>query len=117
MSWEWRLSPGAEEEIEAQILWYEEDETRGGNELALRWLDLLEKALEKLAASPDRHRPAPENGRWLPHHTIRQVLFRPWKSRPGWRILYTLDPHAKRVMILQIRHERRKFLFEEGEDS
>ena len=117
MSWEWRLSSSAEEEIEAQVRWYEEDEARGGSELALRWLDLLENALEKLAASPERHRPAPENGRWLPQHTIRQVLFRPWKSRPGWRVLYTLAPSAKRVMVLQVRHERRRFLFEDGGDA
>jgi plasmid stabilization system protein ParE len=116
MNWEWRLSPSAEEEIEAQIRWYREDEARGGHGLAMRWLDLLEEALERLSASPTRHRPAPENGRWMSQYKIRQVLFRPWKSRPGWRILFVLDQPANRVMILQIRHERRRFLSDPDAD-
>jgi len=116
MSWQWWLSPSAEEEIEAQLRWYEEDEEQGGVDLSIRWLDRLEKALEAIAVSPERHRPAPEDGRWMPHHTIRQVVFRPWRARPGWRILYTVDSLARRVTILQIRHERRRFLFEGDDD-
>jgi hypothetical protein len=31
---------------------------------------------------------------------IRQMLFRPWKSGVGWRVLYTIDEAHKTLTIL-----------------
>jgi hypothetical protein len=68
--------------------------------------------LGKLAVVPEQYGMAPENGKWLPHLAIRQMLFRPWKSGVGWRLLYTVDEAAKKVTVLQIRHEHRRWMFE-----
>lgn len=110
MSYRWELAAEATRSIEQQMIWYEADEKRGGIELADRWLAKLEPALEKLAAAPSRFGFAPENGRWLPQVELRQMLFRPWKSGSGWRVLYTMDEGRKLVTILQIRHKRRRWL-------
>jgi hypothetical protein len=54
----------------------------------------------------------------MQQHQIRQMLFCPWKSSVGYRMLYTIDEVPKLVMILQIRHEHRRWLFEtEKEDQ
>lgn len=108
------LSSEAERCIEDQILWYEADEARGGTELADRWLGLLETALETLSQHPERHGFAPENGRWLPEISIRQMQFKPWKTPSAWRILFVIDEQAAGVTVLQIRHERRPLLPEAG---
>ena len=117
MSCRWELSDKAKVAVERQVAWYESDERHGGAELAERWLSTLEPALEKLAAEPRRHAMAPENGRWNPDLEIRQMLFRPWKSGVGWRVLYTIDEAKKIVTILQIRHEHRQWLFEAEDDE
>lgn len=112
MSYALKYSRSAETEIEQQVLWYEADEIRGGSDLASRWLDgLLEDAL-KIALNPSRHPFAPENGRWMPHHVIRQSVYRPWKGKAGWRVLYVINERKKVVTILQVRHERRRWLHE-----
>jgi plasmid stabilization system protein ParE len=110
MSHEVRLSSEAERCIEEQILWYEADEANGGAVLADRWMDLLEAALESLGQHPERHGFAPENGRWLPGVSIRQMRFKPWKTPSAWRILYGVDADAKQVTVFQIRHEKRPLL-------
>ncbi len=107
----------ADECVAAQVNWYREDEQRGGEALASRWFDLLHLALATLGNSPTRHGFAPENGKWMPQHEIRQMLFRPWKSGVGWRVLYTIDEAKKLVTILQIRHEHRRWLFEAADDE
>ena len=110
MDYELLLSSEAERCIEDQLLWYEADEAGGGAELADRWLDLMEKALETLRQHPERYGFAPENGRWMPGISIRQMRFKPWKTPSAWRILYVIDEKAARITVLQIRHERRPLL-------
>ena len=110
MNHELRISTEAERCIEDQLRWYEADEANGGVELADRWLDLLKAALGALGRHPERHGLAPENGRWMAEVAVRQVRFKPWKSSSAWRILYAIDEPARRVTVLQIRHERRPLL-------
>ena len=107
MNYELRLSTEAERCIEEQLLWYEAAETHGGVEIADRWLDLLESALDTLSQHPERHGFAPENGRSMPEICIRQMRFKPWKTPSAWRVLYVIDEKAKRVTVLQVRHEKR----------
>ena len=90
MNYELRLSSEAERCIEEQLQWYEAAEQDGGSELADRWFDLLEAALEALGQHPERHGFAPENGRWMPEIAIRQMRFKPWKTSSAWRILYVM---------------------------
>lgn len=115
MSYGWELSSEARFSVEQQVAWHEADERHAGPELAERWLELLEPALEKLAENPKRHGLAPESGKWHPELELRQLLFRPWKKGAGWRVLYTIDEKEKRVTVLQIRHEHRRWLFETDE--
>ena len=110
MDYELLLSSEAERCIEDQLVWYEADEIRGGAELADRWMDLLEIALDTLTRHPERCGFAPENGRWMPGISIRQIRFKPWKTPSAWRILFVIDEQAARVTVLQIRHERRPLL-------
>lgn len=112
-----KQAPSADECVAAQVEWYRSDEKHGGDELALRWFDLLHRALATLSINPQRHGFAPENGKWMQQYEIRQVLFRPWKSGVGWRVIYTIDEAQKLVTILQIRHEHRRWLFEAGVDE
>lgn len=111
MSWNLRVSSEAEQCIDEQMQWYEIDEKHGGAELANRWLGKLEAALMKLSEHPERHGFAPENGRWHQGLDIRQMRFRPWKTKPGWRVLYVLDERLHTLTVLQVRHERRQWLF------
>ncbi|MFN0076348.1 MAG: type II toxin-antitoxin system RelE family toxin [Prosthecobacter sp.] len=117
MSFLWSLADTGEDDIDRQMIWYESDESHGGAVLANRWSDLLRLALDKLALSPHRHGFAPESGKWMPQYEIRQMLFRPWKTGVGWRVLYTIDEARKLVTILQIRHEHRRWLFEAEDDE
>lgn len=112
MSYALTLSDETQRTIEEQLEWYEADEKHGGAELADRWLDRLESALGKLAASPHRHGLAPENGRWNPELEIRQMQFRPWKSGVGSRVLFVIDEMQRIVTVLQVRHERRRWMFD-----
>lgn len=109
-SYELRLSSEAERCIEDQIQWYEADEMNGGVELADRWMDLLEVALNALSQHPKRHGFAPENGRWMSGVSIRQIRFKPWKTPSTWRILYVIDENSRQVIVLQVRHENRPLL-------
>jgi plasmid stabilization system protein ParE len=110
MNHDLRISAEAERCIEEQLRWYEADEANGGAELADRWLDRLTAALEALGRHPERHGFAPENGRWMPAVVIRQSRLKPWKGPSAWRILYAIDAPARRVTVLQIRHEKRPLL-------
>ncbi len=110
MDYELRLAPEAERCIEEQLMWYESDPANGGAELADRWLDLLEDAFDELGQHPERHGFAPENGRWMTSVAVRQMRFKPWKTRSAWRILYVIDKAARQVTVLQIRHEKRPLL-------
>ena len=109
-NYELRLSAEAEHSIEDQLQWYEADESGNGPELADRWLILLEEALDDLGKHSERYGFAPENGRWMPGISIRQMRFKPWKSPSAWRVLFVFDELAARITVLQIRHERRPLL-------
>jgi hypothetical protein len=112
MKWELRISSEAEACLVEQQRWYESDEKHGGADLAIRWLALIEAALGELCRSPKRHGFAPENGRWRPELNIRQMRFKPWKTRSAWRVLYVLDEKSGIITVLQVRHEHRRWLFE-----
>ncbi len=109
-----RVSSEAERCVEDQLQWYEADEKSGGVELADRWMDMLEAALNALSQHPERHGFAPENGRWMPEISIRQMRFKPWKTPSAWRILYVIDDKARLVTVLQVRHEKRPLLVAGG---
>ncbi|MBE2282042.1 MAG: type II toxin-antitoxin system RelE/ParE family toxin [Prosthecobacter sp.] len=108
------LSAEARLSIRQQRDWYH-TELEDGDELAVRWTRELDKALEKLREHPERYGLAAENGRWHPEVVIRRMLFRPWKSGVGWRVLFTVDEAHQVVTVLQVRHEHR-LLLEEGEE-
>lgn len=110
MDYELLISAEAEQCIEDQLLWYEAKEKNGGAELADRWLDRLETALDTLRQHPARFGHAPENRRWMPALSIRQMRFKPWKTPSAWRILYVIDGKSARVTVLQVRHEKRPLL-------
>mgnify|MGYP001300161423 CR=1 FL=1 len=105
-----RLSSEATQSINEQMIWYESNENNGGPDFADRWLELLEAALISLTRNPLHHGFAPENGRWFPEISIRQLRFKPWKTPSSWRILYTIDEPNKAVTVLQIRHEKRPLI-------
>ena len=112
MNWRLRIASEAEACIREQQQWYESDEKHGGADLADRWLTSLEVALGELCERPERHGFAPENGRWRSELSIRQMRFKPWKTRSAWRVLYVLDERHRVITILQVRHEHRRWLFE-----
>lgn len=112
MNHRWELSDYAKESVNDQILWYEDNVYPGGDELADRWFAELHAAFEVIAKTPLRFGFAPENTKWLPELQIRQMLFRPWKSGVGWRVLFAVDEDAKLVTILQVRHEHRLWMHE-----
>jgi hypothetical protein len=107
-----QASESGKSSVDEQLKWYRADESHGGDDLAERWFNALYEALAKLAIRPASHGFAPENGRWLPEHEIRQMLFRPWKSGVGWRVLFTIDEELKLVTVLQVRHEHRRWMFQ-----
>lgn len=107
MSYRLHLSSEAQLSIEEQIIWFEEG---GRDELADEWLSALRQTLDKLTDYPERNGFAPENGRWLPEVSTRQKRFRPWKNKPGWRILFTTNEPQQILTILQIRHERQTWM-------
>ena len=78
-------------------------------------MDLLEATLDTLRQHPKRHGFALENGRWLLDIPIPQPQFKPWKTPSAWRILHVIDESAKRVTVLQVRHESRPLLPETGQ--
>lgn len=114
MSYEVAVSRAGGSAIAEQVEWYRADEQHGGEELAAKWLAKLEPALASLAVMPRKHGLAPENGRWHPEIEVRQLLFRPWKSGAGWRVLFAIDDSVRVVTVLQVRHGRRRWLFESG---
>ena len=112
-----RLAASGHQCVDAQLAWYRSDEKHGGEPLAKRWFDALHLALAGLSSRPTSHGLAPENEQCLPEFQIRQMLFRPWKSRVGWRVLYTIDERKKMVTVLQVRHERRRRMFEAEDEE
>ena len=102
----------AEQCITDQIAWYEEGEKHGGSELADRWLAKFQEKLRELEERPERFGFAPENGKWRSQLALRQMPFKPWKKKVGWRVLFVIDDEQAIVSIVQIRHELRPLLGE-----
>lgn len=114
MAYELRLSAEAKRCVQEQLQWYEADEANGGAELADRWLDLIETAFDALVQHPERHGFALKIRVLDARNSIRHMRFEPWKTASAWRILYVLDEQAIRVTTVQVRHEKRPLLSDEG---
>lgn len=106
MSYSLALATEAKQSIRQQRQWYR-NELEGGGELAARWTRELDQALDNLCEQPERHGLAAENGKWHPGVVLRRMLFRPWNSGVGWRVLFTVDELKRVVTVLQVRHEHR----------
>ncbi|MBE2283946.1 MAG: type II toxin-antitoxin system RelE/ParE family toxin [Prosthecobacter sp.] len=113
MSYQVELSPEAIDSIDEQVLWFETQVRPDGDALAERWLRELRVSLKLLARTPERHALAAENGKWHPEVTLRRMLFRPWQSGRGWRVLFWIDKARRTVRVLLVRHESRPPLAEE----
>ncbi len=100
------ISAKARQHVRDQRAWYH-THLEDGSALAARWTRLLEQALEKLREQPSRHSPAASHEQIDPRVLVRRMLFRPWQSGKGWRVLFTIDERERSVTVLQIRHERR----------
>ncbi|MFN0077738.1 MAG: type II toxin-antitoxin system RelE/ParE family toxin [Prosthecobacter sp.] len=107
------VSPEALESMDDQMRWYETNVRPGGDELAELWRARLHESLETLSRHPEWHGLAAESGKWHPEIVLRRMLFRPWKSGKGWRVLFWIDEAAGRVVVLEVRHESRPPLAEE----
>ena len=46
----------------------------------------------------------------VPDLELRQMQFRLWRSKPNWRVLFIIDEQQHLVTIVQLRHERRRWL-------
>lgn len=107
MSFQYVLDDAALVSIREQLVWLEE---KAGNEIADLWMDSLEQCLDGLTTHPGRNGFATENGRIVPGVEVRQKRFRPWKGKPGWRVLYVIDEPGSVVTILQVRSERQPWV-------
>ncbi len=99
------IPPRAELSIEEQIDWLFKSPRGDGERLSEKWANEFDNVLESLTSYPERNGFAPENGKIFRGVKIRQKRFRPWKGKPGWRVLYMDDELEAIVTILQIRHE------------
>lgn len=106
------IPPRAELSIEEQIDWLFESPRDDGEQLSEKWADEFDKVLASLTSHPERNGFAPENGKIFPDAKIRQKRFRPWKGKPGWRVLYMIDELDAIVTILQVRSERQPWVEE-----
>ena len=70
---------------------------------AAAWIDGLFDTVAKLAQFPRRGRVVPEVGRT----EIRELIY------ASYRVMYRLD--AKHILVLTVRHQRRRFTEEELE--
>lgn len=104
-----KVSPEALASMDEQRCWYEQ-ELPEGQILADKWLEKLTSNLARILEHPTRYGPAPENSLWNHQFIVRQMLFRPWKSGIGWRILFTADESSALITVLQVRHEKRPWL-------
>ncbi len=74
-------------------------------ETAAKWLAGLMDLVERLPRFPRKGRMVPEVGR----SAIREVLY------GRYRIIYRLDP--KRIFIITVRHQRRRFAVDDLEEA
>lgn len=108
-SYSLQISPEALASMDEQIIWYEQ-EIPDGETLADKWLERLTSSLQRILTHPTRYGPAPENTHWQQPFLVRQMVFRPWRSGVGWRVLFSVDEPSSVITILQVRHESRPWL-------
>lgn len=113
MSYTLVLSSKARQHIRGQRLWYRAN-LEDGAALANRWTRALDEALHQLRLHPERHAPASSEDQVLPGLLLRRMIFRPWKSGRGWKVLFCTDEEARTVTVLYIRHESRPPLGDDG---
>ncbi len=107
MNFRYFLDDAARLSIREELVLLEE---KLGYETADVWMEALEKCLDAITAQPERNGFAPESAWLVAGAEIRQKRFRPWKGKPGWRVLYVIDADALIVKILQIRSERQPWI-------
>jgi len=112
MMFELLLSSKARQHIREQRLWYRMN-LEDGAALARRWTRELELALDELRVQPERYAPAAAGDQVQPGPVLRRMLFRPWKSGRGWKVIFAVDEDARNVTVLYIRHESRPPLADE----
>jgi plasmid stabilization system protein ParE len=113
-SYKLAISPDALASMDDQMVWYEK-EVPDGETLADKWLVRITLSFQQLLEHPTRFSPAPENRQWQQAILVRQMLFRPWKSGVGWRVLFSVDEASAIITVLQIRHESRPWLEDDKE--
>lgn len=106
MSYELSLSAAAKQHIREQRLWYR-DNLEDGLALANRWTRELDAALHQLCRHPERHGLAAADDQIEPGLTLRRMLFRPWTTGRGWKVIFCIDEAAQMATVLHIRHESR----------
>jgi hypothetical protein len=104
----WENGASRPAEIQARFQWEIDNGT-----LHSTLVNLVHKkhAMRELCKCPEKHDFAPENRRWNPELNIRQMRFKPRKTKSAWRVLYGLDETSGIITVLQVRHEHRRLLF------
>jgi len=95
----------ADQDLDGILAWLLEQEA---GDSGLKWFRRLKDALQSLAEMPQRCALAPEN-KGFPFE-VRQLLY--GRKPHRYRVLFTID--ADTVVILHIRHGRRRHLGETG---
>jgi plasmid stabilization system protein ParE len=93
----------ADQDLDDILSWLLEHEA---GDAGLRWFRRLKEALLSLSEIPHRCPLAPEDKEFP--FEVRQLLF--GRKAHGYRVLFTID--ADKVIILYIRHGRRRHLGE-----
>jgi len=109
MRFRYALDEDALVSVREQLIWFEKNSSE---EIADFWVKSLETCIDEINAHPERNGFAPENWKRFADGEVRQKRFRPWKGKPGWRVLYMIEEIGAVVKILQIRNERQPWLGE-----
>jgi mRNA-degrading endonuclease RelE of RelBE toxin-antitoxin system len=112
MSYDLILSKQFRKQVRELRSWYQVH-VEDGVSLAHRWTRALDKSLNELCANPKRQGLAPSIEQQHPDVPVRRMLFRPWKSKRGWRILFVVDDSTRTIEVLHLRHESRPPLSDE----
>ena len=99
------FSPSAQEDLALILEWLEQQVTL---EKVQEWYGSLKEQIESLQHFLRRCPLAPENGLWGKEE-IRQLLFLKYPS--PYRVLFIVERDV--IQILNIRHGKRRFLYEE----
>jgi plasmid stabilization system protein ParE len=91
-----RISSQAERDLRDQFAWWSENRSL---QQARRWFEGIRRAINSLAANPDKRPKAPEDGRWP--FTIRQLVFGLGRT-PSHRAVFRID--REHVIVLRVRH-------------